>query len=349
MTKRTKQGEEKGVQLPEKFDRQPGGVFRLYNSDTINAGVVKKEGYRIDWDGKEFPSFSFSLVLRGKGVYIDSEGKRHPLGPGNAFFRVPGVPHTTLLDPKSHWLEFFIDFRFHAQNGVPSPQTKESGRRRRKSPSGPTLSSPASYLNGAVIRNEDRLDNSWVYPMFRHIFSMDAPHLVRQIPLSESVLDLCADFLECLKRERDETLLPLRAFAVIFRILETRTQNHADGICVRIRNIVRDNIANSTPLPELLKELPLSYASLRKHFYDVTGMNIGEYQIQCRIESAVNMLLDGLSVKEAAMKLGYKDQFFFSKQFRQQMGYPPSYVSRHRQQMRKRGGGPSDRWTDALS
>ena len=59
----------------------------------------------------------------------------------------------------------------------------------------------------------------------------------------------------------------------------------------------------------------------------VMGHNIGEYQIQCRMEEAVNMLMRGVSVKETAFNLGYKDQFFFSKQFHQKLGYPPSAIN----------------------
>lgn len=39
------------------------------------------------------------------------------------------------------------------------------------------------------------------------------------------------------------------------------------------------------------------------------------------------MLMRGVSVKETAFNLGYKDQFFFSKQFHQKLGYPPSAIN----------------------
>ena len=39
------------------------------------------------------------------------------------------------------------------------------------------------------------------------------------------------------------------------------------------------------------------------------------------------MLMRGVSVKETAFSLGYKDQFFFSKQFHQKLGYPPSAIN----------------------
>ena len=45
------------------------------------------------------------------------------------------------------------------------------------------------------------------------------------------------------------------------------------------------------------------------------------------MEEAVNMLMRGVSVKETAFNLGYKDQFFFSKQFHQKLGYPPSAIN----------------------
>jgi AraC-like DNA-binding protein len=46
------------------------------------------------------------------------------------------------------------------------------------------------------------------------------------------------------------------------------------------------------------------------------------------MEKAVNMLSSGMSVKETAERLGYKNQFFFSKQFHQQIGFPPSVLKK---------------------
>ena len=98
---------------------------------------------------------------------------------------------------------------------------------------------------------------------------------------------------------------------------------------ITVKEIIQANIRSSSPLPELLKDIPFSYPSLRRHFMMINGYSIGQYQIQCRMEKAVNMLSSGMSVKETAERLGYKNQFFFSKQFHQQIGFPPSVLKKN--------------------
>ena len=130
-----------------------------------------------------------------------------------------------------------------------------------------------------------------------------------------------------MNNETNQSKIPLEMFALITKLLKSRREDFSDRITSEIKKIILENLTDNRALPELLKDLPLSYPSLRQHFMRVMGHNIGEYQIQCRMEEAVNMLMRGVSVKETAFNLGYKDQFFFSKQFHQKLGYPPSAIN----------------------
>jgi AraC-like DNA-binding protein len=130
-----------------------------------------------------------------------------------------------------------------------------------------------------------------------------------------------------MNNETNQSKIPLEMFALITKLLKSRREDFSDRITSEIKKIILENLTDNRSLPELLKDLPLSYPSLRQHFMRVMGHNIGEYQIQCRMEEAVNMLMRGVSVKETAFNLGYKDQFFFSKQFHQKLGYPPSAIN----------------------
>ncbi len=309
------------MELPTRFSKE-NAYYRYVGGDSLDAGFVKKEGYRVDWQGGSYPLLSFSVVLRGKGLYVDSRRKRHQLHPGKVFFRIPGLPHATTIDPDSQWLEFFIAFRFrsspadHRSLCPPSAGTApgkngmlaDKGKRR-------------IYLR---TRHEPEQDDAWVLPMFRHLFGIPELGIVREIDLSLDVLKMCDDFVSLLRAGKDEPTLPMQAFHLIMKLLACRKAQESDQIHEATCRIIRENATNDRRLPEILRGIPLSYSLLRKRFLDTAGRSMGQYRIECRIEEAVNMLLAGRSVKEVSHALGYKDPFFFSRQFGQKLGYPPS-------------------------
>jgi len=163
--------------------------------------------------------------------------------------------------------------------------------------------------------------------MCKHVFCIHTQTPVRDIDLSLALLNECFDFITFMNNETNQSKIPLEIFSLITKLLKSRREDFSDRITSDIKKIILENLTDNRSLPELLKDLPLSYPSLRQHFMRVMGHNIGEYQIQCRMEEAVNMLMRGVSVKETAFNLGYKDQFFFSKQFHQKLGYPPSAIN----------------------
>ena len=302
-------------EVPKKFDIDFGGVYRSIGRDAINAGIIRKKE-EIDWRGGVFPLFSVSIVLRGAGAYIDASGHREPLCSGKIFFRIPGISHSTVIDPESNWLEFYLAFHFMKDSLGGEPHDAFLDYTEVGSP---------GYLK---LRNMPGQDDTWVRSMCRHLFALDSQGLVRDINLSLELLNQCYDFLAYLRTAGDESRIALRALNLLTVILDSRIKGFSDEISDAVKKIIQANIRSSCPLPELLKVIPFSYPSLRRHFQMINGYSIGQYQIQCRMEKAVNMLSSGMSVKETAERLGYKNQFFFSKQFHQQVGFPPSVLKK---------------------
>ena len=304
-------------ELPKKFDREYSGIFRTIGRDVFSTGILKKENISIDWHGGSVPLFSVSVVLRGRGTYVDEDGTEYPLMPGKLFFRIPQRKHATYIEGNSHWLEFYMSCHFMSDDaadyGGAAPHDHME-----------VDENLEGYLK---LKNMPGQDDKWVYSMCKHVFCMQTQTPVRDIDLSLALLNECFDFISFMNNETNQSKIPLEMFALITKLLKSRREDFSDRITSEIKKIILENLTDNRSLPELLKDLPLSYPSLRQHFMRVMGHNIGEYQIQCRMEEAVNMLMRGVSVKETAFNLGYKDQFFFSKQFHQKLGYPPSAIN----------------------
>lgn len=79
--------------------------------ERIGVGVMDKAGVSTDHTQYTPATWSIIYVLRGQGTYHDtSSGVAWPIQAGDCFQRVPGLQHTTHIDPTSQWLEAWIDF-----------------------------------------------------------------------------------------------------------------------------------------------------------------------------------------------------------------------------------------------
>lgn len=72
-------------------------------------------------------------------------------------------------------------------------------------------------------------------------------------------------------------------------------------------------------------QLSPRYFSMK--FREVLGMSVQTYMIRTRIDRAQYLLTHaGMNVTEVADALGYRDIFFFSRQFKQYTGKNPSEI-----------------------
>ena len=76
----------------------------------------------------------------------------------------------------------------------------------------------------------------------------------------------------------------------------------------------------------------MSASTLRRHFRRAMGLSVHQYVIRRRVEKARSLLCESdLPIKAIADSLGYENQFYFSRQFREVMGVSPGLFRRNRQ------------------
>ena len=75
---------------------------------------------------------------------------------------------------------------------------------------------------------------------------------------------------------------------------------------------------------EALASVPYNPDYFRRAFRDRMGMTPMKFREFKRMEFAANRLGMGLSVKEAALELGFSDPYFFSRMFKRHIGDSPS-------------------------
>lgn len=94
-----------------------------------------------------------------------------------------------------------------------------------------------------------------------------------------------------------------------------------------LRDYIKSRHAENISLTELSSLANLSSFHLLRVFRDQVGVPPHEYQTHMRINEARNLLRDGHSIAEAALKVGFFDQSHFSRNFKRITGMTPGYYS----------------------
>jgi len=99
----------------------------------------------------------------------------------------------------------------------------------------------------------------------------------------------------------------------------------------RLLRLFSENLDRDLDVSEMSKLLDMSESSLSHSCKKALGMPPRKAFLKAKMEKALQLLADpGLSVKELAWMLGYKDQFVFSRAFKLARGESPdSWRKRH--------------------
>ncbi|MBD2848176.1 helix-turn-helix transcriptional regulator [Paenibacillus sp. IB182496] len=94
-----------------------------------------------------------------------------------------------------------------------------------------------------------------------------------------------------------------------------------------VANYIRQHPGLPHRVEELAQRAQLSPRYFSIKFKALIGQSVQAYMIRTRIERAQHLLMHaGMNVTEVADALGYRDIFFFSRQFKQYTGKSPSEI-----------------------
>jgi AraC-like DNA-binding protein len=96
-----------------------------------------------------------------------------------------------------------------------------------------------------------------------------------------------------------------------------------------LREYIRAHIDESISLNEMAEMVQKSPSFLSHRFKKELGLSPHQYLLRERIRRARRMLEEeGLTVRQTALRLGFSDEFHFSRTFKAHTGYPPSQLRR---------------------
>ncbi|MBR2344301.1 MAG: helix-turn-helix domain-containing protein [Lentisphaeria bacterium] len=183
-------------------------------------------------------------------------------------------------------------------------------------------------------------DAPWVKHWFNFAGSL-VPELLRSYNLAGRVIfpgvfmaDRFAEMLNILEQQDMDMRQNVFAGIITGLIAEISSRCHAidpdpsDRLSPEasaLRTMLEKHLAEpSPPLAQLAKKIGRSEAQMLRIFRREFGTSPIAYLLDKKLEQAMLMLRDtAFSIKEISIKLGFKDEFYFSRLFRKKCGKSP--------------------------
>jgi len=199
-----------------------------------------------------------------------------------------------------------------------------------------------TYLASQDLHN--RLGVSYVHFRITSLPSFVPPFEVteaKSLPFVESTLT------EIMRYRGSEPRLANRLLGGLLRCLELDHTRPAGGSRVRNRRSeqiwelldrIREEPGKNWRVAELAAEVGLAADHFSRVFREIAGERPQAFVLRLRLQRAQQLLLEtSLQVGEVAQAVGFRDIFYFSRQFSKHFGLPPS-VYRRTGGVNSRGG-----------
>jgi AraC-like DNA-binding protein len=160
-------------------------------------------------------------------------------------------------------------------------------------------------------------------------FSPD--HVFFETGLWDSVVSIFNQIFDEVGNQRP--LYQLKTCALIMSLIagvltrERRREqpNYYEKIVAGAKYLMESNVYGEIDIPSISEQLGMSTSRLNEIFKTYTSMTPYQYYIHIKIHKAESLLeQEDLPVKEVAYKMGFEDQYYFSRLFKNKTGVAPS-------------------------
>jgi AraC family transcriptional regulator of arabinose operon len=116
---------------------------------------------------------------------------------------------------------------------------------------------------------------------------------------------------------------------LIWEAAHSMPQSATDTAVQEVAQLIRQDPGREWSVTEMAARASLSRAQFTRRFVAQQGISPAQYLIQARIDRAHQLLTEtGMTVTQVASALGYTDVPYFSRQYKQRTGRPPSETRR---------------------
>ena len=265
--------------------------FNYINTKSSSELSVLMFGYeccRVDKTPQEYKKAHYSLHYVVSGKgTFQTGGKSYTVLPGQMFYMHPMTLVHYAPDPEDPWTYLWFEI-----NGIKARELVD--------------------LAGFSVKNPVyTCQSEEILPVLYRLFSAPA----NDMALEYHTLGLVMEALALVIDER----APAQ---------KKKTVRKAEHVQRAVTYIDANFTVNQLSLKTVASYLFLNSAYLSRIFKEVTGVSVSKYITSMRIQRAC-MLLEqgGMTVKDIARQVGYRNVNFFSKEFKKHRGIAPGHYT----------------------
>lgn len=254
-----------------------------HNVPPGQAGFTDPSGHQLWKKRRVIKDYGFIYVTRGKGVFKSEETDQMEIRAGDLFMLFPSVWHRYRPDHSTGWQEYWLLF------------------------------------NGSQM---DRL-------LEHQMISPKSP--VYHVGVGNKVEEL---FCEIMDSVQAQSTPPNRILAALTELILAHAVSSAsdngngqtgpESDIATALAFLQQSVHEDVDMAALAASLSLSTCTFNRHFRKATGLTPHHYHTHLRMNRAKELLEDpDLRIKQISRKLGFQDQYYFSRVFKKHTGTSP--------------------------
>lgn len=284
-----------------KRDRDWGAFITTLGESHIAPGAVyPPTGHPRGYDfrapkGRVLREYQLIYISAGRGWFKSAASGKVPIAAGQVILLFPDVWHSYAPEPETGWDEHWV--------GLNGDLVRQLVRRGFFTPENPVLRAG----------EENRL-----LTLFREV--MEATH--GNHPALQQIV----------------ATTTLRMLALLYSVQQSTLAGDAHSLKIIHQSVTRMREASDAgdtklTIPDLARDLHVSYRWFRRAFAHHTGLSPHQYFLEIRLARARDLLAQTtLTTKEIAERVGFEDAQYFCRLFRKKIGQTPGLWRERAQQ-----------------
>ena len=271
--------------------------FNMQDFNNIDCGGILlhqigdlafEEGGR--WPEHDNKYYEFTYILEGKG-FVHTGNHICPVEPGDCVLTIPGEKHAIISSPETPLRYAFTAFAESSDDLRYAELFRE-------------LRTLINQEDLRCVRNPEMQTS-----FFCMIQEIQNDLLFQKLKIGNLLIDLIISYLRSAKN------IPLFS---PYNITDKTM------LAYRIHDYLKKHFLSLTAIAELEEVFHYKYNSLEIFFKNIYDMSIAQYIMKLKMEEAVRLLENQVSVTQISVILHYSSIHSFSKSFRNYYGIPPS-------------------------
>jgi AraC-like DNA-binding protein len=259
----------------------------IHPSNMPYPDVKHPDSHYFEWDkGRSLKEYQILYISRGEGYFEGNGLPPQLIEAGTVILLYPGVWHRYRPKEDTGWEEYWVGF---------------SGMY-------------AHYLLEQACFNPQ---NPIIKVGFNNEFFDTFSRLIDIVEQKEDSYKNLSSFL----------LIQLLGIVYASALILKQKLSKREELIHEMQNEIHKQWNLSIDYEVLSRQFNVSYIWFRKTFKEVLGTSPNQYQLTLKLRKAEQLIQEtSLTLAEVAYQAGFESEFYFSRIFKQKMGYNPSDI-----------------------